>query len=262
MSTDQTMQTESSRIAELEQLAHRTWPCREEGMVGNWILRAADGFTRRANSCLTIGEPGIPLPDAVDRARNWYRDRNLQPCFKITPSSPDELDPMLQKDGWKIATPARVLSRRLDSNPTGLPPELQASAIPDADWLRTVSLWDSENPDTARRHAELAMRVQAAGFLRWRTSEGILAVGLVAMDGLDAFLYDVVVHPERRGRGIGRAFCTGAMAWAASCGVREMALQVLESNIVGRGLYASIGFRELYAFHYRITASACSTEGC
>ena len=249
-------------VSEIELLAHRTWPCRSQEMLGDWILREAGGFTRRANSCLAVGDPGLALPCAIDRVEAWYRTKELEPCIKITPASHLELDGLLEKRGWSIATPTRTLVRSLESNPSEPSPELIASAIPDTDWLRTVSLWDAESSDKARQHAELALRISSAGFLRWKTDRGVLAVGLVALLGSESFLYDVVVHPEARGQGIGRAFCVAAMAWGASCGSRSMALQVLDSNLVARGLYASLGFMESHPYHYRVATSEHRTCGC
>lgn len=257
--------TEAARVEKvtaLEALAHRTWPCRKQEGLGGWLLREADGFTRRANSCLSLGDPGMPLADAVDRVEAWYRERDLEPCIKFTSAAPDGLDDLLAERVWKVATPSLVLRRDLSQELSPLPPEFSASAIPDSDWLRTVSLWDGETPDKARRHRELAQRVHTAGFLRWTTPEGMLAVGLVSMDGVDSFLYDAVVHPERRGRGIGRSFCRAAMDWATRCGTRSMALQVLESNAAARALYTSLGFAEHHRYHYRVASCTKPTCGC
>ena len=253
----------AASVADLERLAHRTWPCRHQEPLGEWLLREADGFTRRANSCLALGDPAASLPDALQATEAWYRARDLEPCVKIChDGAPDGLDAALEARGWSIATPSLVLRRDLRQDPSDLPSEFSASAIPDANWLRTVSLWDGESPDKARRHRELAQRIHTAGFLYWTTSEGILAVGLVSMDGSDAMLYDIVVHPERRGRGIGRAFCTAALDWARSCGTRSMALQVLESNAAARVLYASLGFTEHHRCHYRVAPCTRPTCGC
>lgn len=250
------------KVAELELLAHRTWPCRKDEKLGDWVLREADGFTRRANSCLAIGDAALALTDSVATVEDWYRSRELEPCFKITSAAPDGLDDLLGDKGWNLATPSIVMTRKLGQESSTLPSELSASAIPDSDWLRTVSLWDGENADKSRRHRELAQRIHTAGFLRWTTSEGLLAIGLVAMDGIESYLYDVVVHPERRGRGIGRAFCQAAMDWAASCGTRFMALQVLETNTAGQKLYGSLGFQEHHRYHYRVAACTKPACGC
>jgi GNAT superfamily N-acetyltransferase len=242
-------------IASLELLAHRTWPCRIEDRLGDWILRAADGFTRRANSCLPLGEPGIPFHDAVAHVERWYRQRGLEPCFKIIPGADAQLDPLLQARGWTIATPSRTMVRDLGPDLPKPAAEFFASRAPDPDWLNTVSLWDGESADKARHHAELARRVPSAGYLRWLTSAGILAVGMVALEGDNSFLYDVVVRPDHRGHGIGRAFCTAVLSWSAHTGARSMALQVLESNTVARALYTSLGFIDHHRYHYRVGAA-------
>ncbi|MBO0869445.1 MAG: GNAT family N-acetyltransferase, partial [Micromonosporaceae bacterium] len=59
-------------IAELELAADRAWPAPETERLGGWLLRAADGFTGRANSALPIGDPGCPLAAALDAVEHWY----------------------------------------------------------------------------------------------------------------------------------------------------------------------------------------------
>jgi ribosomal protein S18 acetylase RimI-like enzyme len=256
------MMTAPMSVAELEGVAHRTWPCRNEEALGQWRLREADGFTRRANSCLPIGDPGVALTEAIDRVEAWYRARELEPCVKIVPGTDALLDRLLAARGWSVATPSLVLCRELGQEWPTLPPEFSASASPDSGWLRTVSLWDGESPEKARRHRDLALRLPTAGFLSWAASDEVLAVGLLSMDGVNAHLYDVVVHPERRGRGIGKAFCRAAMRWARSCGTRILALQVLESNAVAQSLYAALGFAEHHRYHYRVAPCEKPTSGC
>ena len=41
------------------------WQAPEQERLGDWLLRAAEGFTGRANSALPLGDPGSPLPEAV-----------------------------------------------------------------------------------------------------------------------------------------------------------------------------------------------------
>ena len=52
-------------IAELEAVAAQGWRAPEEAPLGGWLLRAAEGFTGRANSALAVGDPGLPLADAL-----------------------------------------------------------------------------------------------------------------------------------------------------------------------------------------------------
>ena len=65
--------TRSSRVEALERAAARHWQAPDTEPLGEWSLRAAAGFTGRANSALPLGDPGRPLPDAVTAVEEWYR---------------------------------------------------------------------------------------------------------------------------------------------------------------------------------------------
>ena len=45
--------------------------------------RAAGGFTGRANSALPLGDPGLPLDDALTVVSGWYRARGLAPMIAV-----------------------------------------------------------------------------------------------------------------------------------------------------------------------------------
>src|SRR6266851_819271 len=64
-------------ICELEAIAAKGWRAPEEAPLGGWMLRAARGFTGRANSALAAGDPGIPLAAAMTSVRRWYAARDL-----------------------------------------------------------------------------------------------------------------------------------------------------------------------------------------
>ncbi len=64
-------------------------------------------------------------------------------------------------------------------------------------------------------------------------------------------LFDIVVRPEFRGRGLGRALTRALMAWGRDGGAETAYLQVFDANRAARGLYESLGFRAAYPYHYR-----------
>ena len=66
---------------DLEQIMVDGWPPLERADLGGWLLRAAAGFTGRANSVLPLGDPGVPLSGAIDHCERWYDDRGLQRLF-------------------------------------------------------------------------------------------------------------------------------------------------------------------------------------
>jgi len=62
--------------------------------------------------------------------------------------------------------------------------------------------------------------------------------------GTSAFIYDIEVREDLRGRGWGRELMTYAERWAVERGSREIALNVFGGNALARGLYASLGYSE------------------
>ncbi|NEB82358.1 GNAT family N-acetyltransferase, partial [Streptomyces sp. SID14478] len=73
----------SATYPELARVSSRAWQPLESERLGEWELRAAEGFTRRANSVLPVGDPGVPLDEALRRAQEWYAARGL-PAYAQT----------------------------------------------------------------------------------------------------------------------------------------------------------------------------------
>ena len=70
-------------IEDLERAAALHWQAPETELLGEWRLRAAAGFTGRANSALPLGDPGVPLPEAAAAVTDWYRRRRLPPMIAV-----------------------------------------------------------------------------------------------------------------------------------------------------------------------------------
>lgn len=71
---------------ELARIAARAWRPVESERLGGWELRAAGGFTRRANSVLPLGDPGLPLDEALTAVRRWYGERGCPRTSRPPPA--------------------------------------------------------------------------------------------------------------------------------------------------------------------------------
>jgi len=60
--------------------------------------------------------------------------------------------------------------------------------------------------------------------------------------GLDVYLEELYVIPERRGKGIGRALLEATMATAREGGATRIDLNTGETDTAARALYESLGF--------------------
>ncbi len=61
--------------------------------------------------------------------------------------------------------------------------------------------------------------------------------------GLECYLAELYVRPTHRGRGIGRALVTAAIARAKDRGAHYMDLGTTEDDVAARHLYEALGFR-------------------
>jgi len=84
-----------------------------------------------------------------------------------------------------------------------------------------------------------------ATFLVAQTTEGVAGY-LVALDAADeGEILNLAVAPGGRRHGIGRALVDQALETLAERGVRQVYLEVRDSNAAARALYATHGFHEV-----------------
>lgn len=72
---------------------------------------------------------------------------------------------------------------------------------------------------------------------------------------------NVVVHPEWRGQGIGRALMRAAMDRVSRRGARWVGLEVRADNDVALRLYEGLGFREVGRTHYMLRPAGLAWDG-
>lgn len=253
----------------LEDVAADGWRPLEQAWIGvqgrGWRLRAAAGFTGRANSVLPLGDPGLPVPQAISTAEAWYDERGLPPRFAVpwplaTPVDErgGELDAELRRRGYHIETPALVLTAatrgvaaaalRPGASPlSGL--RLDVSDEPDDAWLGAYRYRDQPLPEVAR---PLLVSAPAQTFVSVREGDRTVAVGRGASSRGWTGVSAMRVVASHRRRGLGREMLGAIAGWALARGDRSAYLQAAEANTAARGLYASVGFAAHHGYHYRL----------
>jgi ribosomal protein S18 acetylase RimI-like enzyme len=254
------------QIIELERVAARHWRGTEEEWLGGWLLRAAEGFTGRANSALPLGDPGLPLDSALDTVVSWYRDRGLPPMI-VVPALLDadcagrELDRSLSARSWTARPgPAFVMVADLsdDTNPIrdlaagGLPcgAAFQVDTEPDQAWLAAYHYRGQDRQPAVMRDVLTSAPAQA--FASIRAGDDVLAIARLSIAGGWAGITAVEVRPARRRAGLGTAMTGAVCAEAVKLGIGQVFLQVETSNAPAISLYERCGFRYSHRYHYRV----------
>ncbi len=237
-------------VADLERLAARGWRAAEEEPLGSWLLRAAGGFTGRANTALVAGDPGRPLPEAVEAAAGWYGARGLRPGAQLPGVQARRADAAFAAAGWERDEDVLVLTAPLVPGPDGGAP-VDLAPLPDDGWLAASGVLGRTDPATARAVLTNAPEVVFASVRADPASAPPVAVarGVVTGDWLGVTA--VTVAEEHRRRGLATAVMAAVSRWGAGRGAGWVYLQVTSSNAPARALYRRTGFVEHHRYHYR-----------
>jgi GNAT superfamily N-acetyltransferase len=230
--------------AALERIASDAWPAAERGRLGDWQLRATGGWTGRANSALAVGDPGLPLPDAVDAVVDWYAARGLPPRINVPLPLAAAVGGVLDARGWLAAEPTLVQTAPL-ADLAGDAGDVRLTPSPSPAWIALVGGWKGALPPEAHglltgpsqvRFAEGYRDGVLAGTARGAVVAGVLHLGLV------------VVTPAARRQGLAGRLSRTLAGWARANGAHTAMLQVEESNAPAIALYGTLGFRTHHAY--------------
>ncbi|MFE2376979.1 GNAT family N-acetyltransferase [Streptomyces sp. NPDC059398] len=264
----------SATFPELARATARAWQPVESEQLGDWQLRAAvqevprdarrrgaeagrrEGFTRRANSVLPLGDPGCPLDEALERVDAWYAERGLPAYVQLSTGNEGTQELLaagLEQRGWTREVSALVRIAALA--PLGDPSRpledtvarVALSRSCDASWLARYQRCSAPDP--------AVLAVLGSGPSTWFASvagpDGVpLAIGRCVTDGRWAGFMAVEVDPAVRRQGLASAVMTALARRALDEGASAAWLQVEEENTGARALYDGMGFRTHHSYHH------------
>lgn len=237
---------------ELQRICAAGWCAPDAEPLGDWLLRAASGFTGRANSVLLVGDPGIALQPALQRVESFYGERGLPPLAQVVEGSRhwDELRDL----GWGEARPeasraavqvASVARARRTMPAVSGAADVALLDEPDDDWLRVYGR-------TARHPASVVRGVLNSGnaVVFAQVGSPTVAVGRAVVTGDWLGIYAVEVCADHRGRGLGSAVVSSLLSWGASLGAMSAYLQTRDDNAAAHRLFSSFGFLTHHRYRY------------
>lgn len=239
-----------THVVALETSCRLALPALQEERVGGWLLRVSGGETKRVNSANPI-MPGAKADEAKAAAERLYKTHGLPCRFRLTPLAHRDSDRALADAGYDVADPSITMVAPLIRRP--FDPALTLSPRADVAWLARTEPLSGRSPAAAAIQARLLTAMPGPLALALLDEgDGPVAAGYASVGDSRAQLSDIIVAPDRRGRGLGRRLIAGLLGWAHEQGCREAMLQVLETNEVARRLYRSLGFVDTYPYHYRV----------
>lgn len=247
----------AASFRELALVSARAWQPVEREALGEWELRASAGFTRRANSALPLGEPGMPLEEALERVRRWYGRRDLPAYIQTATGAEGTQEPLcaeLEARGWvrEVTAEMRIGALApLADEPEGAGPasaaRVRLERSCDEAWLRRYQRFQEPGPHV--------LRVLGGGPSVWFASvdgeDGVpAAIGRCVVDGRWAGFMAVEVDPARRRQGLASAVMRALARRALEEGASAAWLQVESDNEAAGALYEGMGFTTHHLYHH------------
>ncbi len=241
-------------IRDIEEISLNAWPALQTLLCDGWIVRFADGYTKRANSVNPLYPSLAGIDAKIQSCESLYRRRRLPVIFKLTSAVlPDDLDERLQARGYESSAATGVQLLDLNGTKQGAA-VAQVTESCSAEWLAAFCRLRSVNSqDRSTLHQMLGRIPPSTGFFTLADGAETVACGMgVVQDGFVG-LFDITTDTRFRRRGLGRQLVSDILGWGKQQGARTAYLQVALANVPARRLYATIGFVEFYQYWYRIS---------
>jgi len=185
-----------------------------------------------------------------------YRARGLPPIWRLTSLAPAGTDRFLADAGYRRIDESLVQRAALDDRFV-LDPEVRIASTPSEAWLAGFATLSPVAPTHRETMARMLRSIAApVGFARVEDHGGNrgepVAFALGVVDGDHVGLFDVLVAPQARRRGLARRLTQSIGAWGRAHGARFAYLQVVATNAAALPLYAETGFETVYSYAYRV----------
>lgn len=241
-------------VADIESATLCAWPALQVAHDRLWLWRGARQYSKRANSihCLDPSD-GDDADERLERMAALSRYNEIPPVFRVTPLTSAGALGALDRAGWQKFETSLVLAMAMPGDDWGVGAKVRFHDPRDPEWYEVQGSMSGYNPHTLFILKSIldAAAHENCGILACDgDGNPVAAVLATVANGIGVYL-NVVTRPEARGKGYGRAAMSAALNWTRSAGATSAAIQVLGDNTPAVSLYSSLGFAQVYDYHYR-----------
>jgi hypothetical protein len=140
----------------IEERSLTAWPALRQVYYDGWVLRFANGYSRRNNSVNPFFGSSFPVPEKVAYCETVCSAWNIPLTFRVTPfTQPYDLDEWLAGAGYSRVSPTSVqVAELVADTETVLPATVKVHcwSVPGDDWLRAYT---GMNQVPVTKHAAL-----------------------------------------------------------------------------------------------------------
>ena len=241
-------------ISNIEELSMSAWPALQTKLYDGWVLRFADGYTKRSNSINPIYDSTISLHIKLDFCEKEYEQAKLPIVYKLTPDSqPRDIDEELDKRGYITIDETSVRVLEMDhyyqAKVEGIHIETEFSDT----WIKGfINCSGINERDQMTANKMLSNIIGEVVCVSKRVREKVIGCGFGVIERDYIGIFDIIVDKSYRGNGYGKNIMYSILNTAAEKGVKTAYLQVVVGNKPAENLYKDLGFQEEYKYWYRV----------
>ncbi len=239
----------------IEEAGLNSWPPLQQLFFDGWLVRFAQGYTKRANSVTPLYPSLQVAEEKIAWCQHLYQENHLPTIFRLLSFSRESqhLDQLLARRGYSALDRTLVWSLKLPSELATENPALRGISL--ADWLPIYSQWGNRYSELQPVHRQLLERIVSPVLFATLYLQGApVACGLGVLEHEIFGLFDIVTDPEQRRKGYGTQLVTSMLDWGKQHGAQFAYLQVVDTNLAAQHMYAKLGFQESYQYWYRLQA--------
>ncbi|WP_238162690.1 GNAT family N-acetyltransferase [Cohnella sp. AR92] len=242
----------------IEELSLNHWQSLSTLLYDGWVLRFADGYTKRANSINPLHHSTEDLDKKIRECEKIYTDNRLPTVFKMTPFSlPANLDQVLEGKGFSRVDPTSVQTLDLESIREPDRTSVEIAEIVSDLWLDAFCRLNNVKAANKNTMQRMLSNIRTKkGFVSFYEEDRVIACGLGVIERGYIGLFDIVTDSLYRNRGFGEQMILNLLKWGKENGATRSYLAVVANNEPALRLYAKLGFKEVYRYWYRVKGEA------
>ena len=242
-------------IRRIEELSFNAWPALNVLLYDGWLLRFANGYTKRANSINGLYQSTRSIETKISYCESVYKRYKLRPTFRLTPLiNQDNLDQKLQERNYERIDHTSVQLLHLSNIEPAHSERAKILTGQDGidSWLRSFHDLNPQRRDAATHKQMLQSVLGTLCMMILIVNQEVVACGLAVADGDYIGLFDIVTAVNHRRQGYGLELTSALLAWGVAMKTRYAYLQVMTNNEPAKHLYDKLGFQEIYPYWYRV----------
>jgi len=236
---------------EIEHAFFSSWPALEQISIDDWVIRYANGYTKRANSANVLSYTEGNLLNKIKACEDFYRNKGIPSIFRLLSVCDNSaMEGILEKRGYDVIDRTLVLYQDLEGK--AFPPvPLKFRALDD--WIYSFCNVTGGNPAEQSTHLEILRLIEAkcsTVVVEVNNREVSCGIGVISNGYFGIF--DIETEKHLRNRGFGSKLLQGMLQWAICNGASKAYVQVVATNAPAIHLYQKLGYISCYEYWYRV----------